>query len=80
MPLINQQLALDLFEIETEGGEFSDEALALIKEKCAKKALAIENYIKLATITVQINTTVSGTSPSGPVEGTGIGVSQGIIT
>lgn len=80
MPLVNQQLALDLFEIETEGGEFSDEALALIKDKCFKKAFAIENFIKQATVTVPLNTTVAGTSPAGPVVGTGTGVGQGIIT
>lgn len=80
MSLDPNKLADDLYAIEIENGEFSEEALTLIKDKCLKKAYAIHSFITLATVTVPVTTEVVGTSPGGAVVGRGTAVSQGLIS
>jgi len=55
----------------------SDQKISTLADKLAN---AIDTYIKQATVTTPIQTNVIGTSPSGPVAGTGTGVGTGTIS
>lgn len=72
MALVKQvleQAILAAFEKQAAKSGESDDPAQSRKEIAADIATAVDSYIKTATVT----TVVVGTSPSGPVSGTGTG-------
>lgn len=72
MPLVTQTLeAAILAALEKQAAKQSegDDPAASRQEIAADLAAAIDTYIKSGTVTV----TLAGTSPAGPVTGTGTG-------
>lgn len=72
MPLVKSVLEaaiLAAFEKQAAKQSEGDAPAQSLKEIAADLATAIDAYIKTGTV----NTVVTGTSPSGPVTGTGVG-------
>lgn len=83
MALVPATLAQQLFDAETAGVTLTAAETAKIQERCMKVAMAIDSYIKTATVNVTIQPLPLAGS-AGPVAltgvaGPGLGISNSIV-
>ena len=83
MALVPATLAQQLFDAETSGVTLTAEETAKVQARCTAVAIAIDTYIKTATVNVTIQPLPlagsAGPVPLTGVAGPGLGISNSIV-